>query len=120
MTNGRLSKRPARASRMDCGLGMGLVSASHVNNEAYSQLTVLGLPDNHTVLGQSELPEILTGLLTQASRGNLNGESGNNGATKSGIPSSPASAAAAYELLRVGANLCMDHGECRMLSRKLG
>lgn len=72
--------------------------------------------DNHTALGQSQLPEVLTELLGRATSAS---DAGNGGAAKSGIPSSPASAAATYEILRVGANLCMDHGESSCLGSSM-
>jgi hypothetical protein len=55
------------------------------------------LIDNHTALGKTTLPTdlnvLLTGFLAQPAY------------------SSEASSAA-FELLRIGANMCMDHGEC--------
>ncbi|KAG8998705.1 hypothetical protein FRB94_005966 [Tulasnella sp. JGI-2019a] len=65
-----------------------------------------GPVDNHSQLGKSSLPGTLSGLLKEATR---NG----NGDTKYSKPTSPASAVASYELLRVGANLCMDHDDNR-------
>lgn len=57
--------------------------------------------DHKTQLGDSSLPETLTGLLKTAT----------TTAGEAGIPSSTAAKAAVYELLRVGANVCSDHGE---------
>ncbi|EGN93229.1 hypothetical protein SERLA73DRAFT_64433 [Serpula lacrymans var. lacrymans S7.3] len=63
-------------------------------------LRVRGGPDdNHTMLGLTSLPQTLTALLRNA----LNGSS---------IPTVEHSAPV-YEILRVGANLCMDHDQNR-------
>lgn len=53
--------------------------------------------DNHTALGQSGLAQTLTTLVTSALHG-------------SAVPD-PAFTAPLFELLRVSANLCMDHGK---------
>ena len=53
--------------------------------------------DDHTVLGKTMLPQTLSALLQAASQG---GE----------IPDDE-HAPAIFELLRVGANLCMDHSK---------
>ncbi|KAG8970801.1 hypothetical protein FRC03_000018 [Tulasnella sp. 419] len=55
-----------------------------------------GPVDNHTELGQSSLPVALTALLQASVR--------ERQTSRAGTPS-----AAAFELLRLGANLCMDH-----------
>jgi hypothetical protein len=55
--------------------------------------------DNHTVLGNTSLPQTLTSLLKEAL----------NGAT---VPDD-AHASAVFEIFRVAANLCNDHGEIR-------
>lgn len=56
------------------------------------------LVDYQTGLGRTSLPETLNSLLKEA----LSGAS---------VPK-PESAPATLEILRIGANLCMDHGEC--------
>lgn len=53
--------------------------------------------DNHTKLGKSALPQTLTDLLTIALHG-------------SAIPSDEY-ITAVFEVLRIAANLCLDHGE---------
>ncbi|KAJ7156022.1 hypothetical protein C8R43DRAFT_922335 [Mycena crocata] len=58
-----------------------------------------GPVDNHTALGQTPLPQTLTTLLTAAL----------HGATIPALPYIPV----VFELLRVSANLCMDHDENR-------
>ena len=57
----------------------------------------VSLVDNHTILGQTELPQSLTSLLSLA----LNGEH---------IPDIN-HASVVLEILRVGANFCMNHGQ---------
>ncbi|KAJ7063257.1 hypothetical protein C8F01DRAFT_1132210 [Mycena amicta] len=58
-----------------------------------------GPVDNHTPLGQTSLPQALTTLLASALQGSST-------PTSSRVP-------AAFELLRVSANLCIDHDENR-------
>ncbi|KAJ7452474.1 hypothetical protein B0H11DRAFT_293903 [Mycena galericulata] len=58
-----------------------------------------GPVDNHTALGQTPLPQSLTALLTSAL----------HGSTIPAVPYVPA----VFELLRVSANLCMDHDDNR-------
>lgn len=60
-------------------------------------LTYFGSEVNHTALGRTTLPQTLTTLLKDALK-------------DSDITSLP-HPAAIFELLRIGANLCMDHGE---------
>jgi hypothetical protein len=55
------------------------------------------LVDNHSILGQTELPQSLTSLLSLA----LNGAH---------IPD-VSRTSVVLEILRVGANFCMDHGQ---------
>lgn len=55
------------------------------------------LVDNHSILGQTELPQSLTSLLSLAL----------NGAHTPDINH----ASAVLEILRVGANFCMNHGQ---------
>lgn len=57
--------------------------------------------DEHTILGRTLLPQTLTSLLKAAIEGTE-------------IPDD-ARAPALLEILRVGANLCMDHGQCLRL-----
>ncbi|KAH7930821.1 hypothetical protein BV22DRAFT_1101534 [Leucogyrophana mollusca] len=61
-----------------------------------NQLRVRDTPeDNHTALGKTQLPQVLTSLLTSA----LNGSS---------VPDADHTTPV-YEILRVGANLCVEH-----------
>lgn len=63
----------------------------------FEPLTTFCSPDDiHTTLGRTFLPQTLTSLL----KASLDG---------SPIPS-PARTPAVFEILRIGANLCMDHG----------
>lgn len=64
--------------------------------------------DYHGIVGATPLPRTLTTLLNN-SRGTSDG--GKSARTPQRI-----AASAAYELLRVGANLCMDHGMARCYS----
>lgn len=57
----------------------------------------VSLVDNHSILGQTELPQSLTSLLSLA----LNGAH---------IPDIN-HASVVLEILRVGANFCMNHGQ---------
>lgn len=66
-------------------------------------ITLAPPEDHHEIVGATSLPQTLTTLL-DASR---------EGTSEKGKPSripQPVASPAAYELLRVGANLCMDHG----------
>src|ERR1700691_2868957 len=56
--------------------------------------------DNHTSLGRTHLPQTLTSLLTSSLSG-------------SPIPSPPRTSAV-FDILRIGANLCMDHGKSQL------
>ena len=72
--------------------GPGIISIhpfSSLNNSFFS------VADNHTILGRTELPQTLTSLLASALQG-------------SHIPVEDRSAPV-LEVLRAGANLCMDH-----------
>lgn len=70
---------------------------SHINSRAtYSPTFPLKLADEHTALGKTLLPQTVNSLLKTALEG-------------SRIPDD-ARAPAVLELLRVSANLCMDHG----------
>jgi len=60
-------------------------------------LPYVSLEDNHSILGQTELPQSLTSLLSLA----LNGAH---------IPDT-SHTSVVLEILRVGANFCMDHGQ---------
>lgn len=60
-------------------------------------LAYFTIVDNHTALGRTLLPQTLTTLLKNALSG-------------SSTPSE-ARTAAVFELLRIAANLCMDHGK---------
>lgn len=71
--------------------GPGLTLLEVTDNETDHGILV----DVHTILGQTMLPQTLTSLLKAASEGQ-------------GTPDGK-HALAEYELLRVGANLCMDH-----------
>lgn len=59
--------------------------------------------DNHTILGKTTLPQSLTFLLTLALHGSLTPPD--------------TSTSVVFELLRVAANICMDHGKSRYYSR---
>ncbi|KZV91061.1 hypothetical protein EXIGLDRAFT_837361 [Exidia glandulosa HHB12029] len=72
------------------------------------KLRTKGPADYHTRVGATELPKAMASLLDLASSG------------KDQTPRSPEAAAAAFELLRVGANLCMDHDENRQLLLNAG
>ena len=63
----------------------------------YLSLPDVSLVDNHSILGQTELPQSLTSLLSLA----LNGAH---------IPDID-HASVILEILRVGANFCMYHGQ---------
>ncbi|KAG8862014.1 hypothetical protein FRB96_002457 [Tulasnella sp. 330] len=82
------------------------------NGPAKPELSITKV-DNHSQLGKSTLPETLNGLLRVATRREDDGAG-------YGKPTSPASAAATYELLRVGANLCMDHDGNRQRLLEVG
>jgi hypothetical protein len=60
---------------------------------------VLLIEDNHTTLGKTLLPQNLTTLLTSALNGTVIPDAGRT--------------APVFEILRVGANLCVEHGESR-------
>jgi hypothetical protein len=62
-------------------------------------MKLLRAVDNHTLLGKTSLPSTLNSLLKIAV------------GSSSQQPSDAASTLATYEILRVGANLCMDHGK---------
>ncbi|KAF8902129.1 hypothetical protein CPB84DRAFT_1729336 [Gymnopilus junonius] len=71
-----------------------------VAKEIANHLRVRNAPvDNHTILGKTELPQTLTSLLSLALRGTY--------------PPNDDRTAPILEILRVGANLCMDHDENR-------
>jgi hypothetical protein len=58
------------------------------------------IDDIHTTLGRTLLPQTLTSLLKSSLEGSL-------------VPSG-ARTSAVFEILRIGANLCMDHGKSQM------
>ncbi|EJD53028.1 hypothetical protein AURDEDRAFT_110826 [Auricularia subglabra TFB-10046 SS5] len=66
-------------------------------------LRTKGPADHHTVLGKTELPNALANLLALAY------------SKIDGLPRSSEALAAVYELLRIGANLCMDHDGNRQI-----
>jgi hypothetical protein len=68
--------------------------------------SLCGSDDNHTTLGRTFLPQTLTSLLRSA----LNGSS---------IPSTVRTSAV-FEILRIGANLCMDHGKSQLFIISIG
>jgi hypothetical protein len=69
--------------------------------DAFAGLMSFGsIDDNHTTLGRTLLPQTLTSLLKSSLEG-------------SPIPS-PARTSAVFEILRIGANLCMDHGKSQI------
>ncbi|KIM87000.1 hypothetical protein PILCRDRAFT_815433 [Piloderma croceum F 1598] len=84
-------------------LPVGNATESWINIETTAQNLANGLrvrdDDNHTTLGRTLLPQTLTSLLKSSLEG-------------SPIPS-PARTSAVFEILRIGANLCMDHDENR-------
>lgn len=84
-------------------LPVGDVTESWNKVETTAQSLANGLrvrdDDNHTTLGRTFLPQTLTSLL----KSSLDGAP---------IPS-PMRTSAVFEILRIGANLCMDHDENR-------
>ncbi|KAF8319301.1 hypothetical protein DL93DRAFT_169004 [Clavulina sp. PMI_390] len=59
--------------------------------------------DYHEIVGATALPHSLTTLITHAS------EAASTQPAKQVAPVAPAASGATYEILRVGANICMDH-----------
>lgn len=81
-----------------------LANGLRVRDGTQPLTTILGVDfrtvsseDNHTALGRTQLPQTLTALLKDA--------------LKDSDINSISHPAAVFELLRIGANLCMDHGE---------
>jgi hypothetical protein len=85
------SRELANNLRVRNGPGISSIYASSdLNNSSFCAA------DNHTILGKTELPQTLTSLLALALQG-------------SHFPVENRSAPV-LEVLRAGANLCMDHG----------
>jgi hypothetical protein len=85
------SRELANNLRVRNGSGISpIYTSSGLSNLSFSTA------DNHTILGKTELPQTLTSLLASALQG-------------SHFPAENRSAPV-LEVLRAGANLCMDHG----------
>lgn len=68
------------------------------------------LEDHHGIVGATSLPQTLTTLLNNSRRATEEQKSAR-------IPQKIA-ISAAYELLRVGANVCMDHGKLQIFDSR--
>ncbi|KDR81566.1 hypothetical protein GALMADRAFT_239590 [Galerina marginata CBS 339.88] len=83
------------------------IKVESASRELANHLRVRNAPvDNHTILGKTELPQTLTSLLSLSLHG-------------SHLPGD-ARTAPILEILRVGANLCMDHDENRAALLEVG
>ncbi|KAF8163260.1 hypothetical protein B0H34DRAFT_694710 [Crassisporium funariophilum] len=95
------------ASIREANLDQSWLTVETTSRELANSLRVRGGPvDNHTVLGKGKLPQSLSTLLSLALGGTH-------------IPSDNRTSAI-YELLRVGANLCMDHDDNRTTLLEIG
>lgn len=104
LMTGRRSRTPLKRSRMASDRGAKLVRCIQGYSLVLRSVSTAChiIEDHHGIVGSTTLPRTLTALLA-TTRG------GSNGPAEAQIPQASAKSAA-YEILRIGANICMDHG----------